>query len=491
MRRAKCFLFLAALALAFAVSGGASLYSCAAARSLSAETVYGRREAAEGFGLELTSVVNAHLVLDTAYDPASGISGTGVSWPAERTGASRTARGPSLHATAYYSAYSSGGAPPADPVFAEIFSDLLPQGPGDDAVSGKAALNDYTSCVPLLLTGSRLNGEDSTEVYGALCVPLPGEIELNVQYMPRGQYNPREFSAEYLSGEYNLNVDSSSVFAPDGWLYFVLDLRLESSGERLDGSLLPGGDWGVFRVRCTPDADTSAERWWAQEDFTGECSFENIENVFIPGADWYEAKLDLSHDGERLLLCTREDGGLFLTVLDAATGAFVQRLRLFTPEETAGRYLGMAASLSGFHSGAGSVFVLRPAAQRDGIAAACAYSDGEYRQLFTADTRLEAVPDWFPDSADAWADANAVDFITDGERMAVLYSVTCSLPELSAGDLYRTHALAVFGSGGAEYAEWLAPVRPETYIFLPPQPDGCRTVWLDEAYRLTLTGRRP
>lgn len=93
---------------------------------------------------------------------------------------------------------------------------------------------------------------------------------------------------------------------------------------------------------------------------------------------------------------------------------------------------------------------------------------GEYRQLFTADTRLEAVPDWFPDSADAWADADAVDFITDGERMAVLYSVTCSLPELSAGDLYRTHALAVFGSGGAEYAEWLAPVRPETYIFLPP-----------------------
>ena len=89
------------------------------------------------------------------------------------------------------------------------------------------------------------------------------------------------------------------------------------------------------------------------------------------------------------------------------------------------------------------------------------------------------------------ADADAVDFITDGERMAVLYSVTCSLPELSAGDLYRTHALAVFGSGGAEYAEWLAPVRPETYIFLPPQPDGCRTVWLDEAYRLTLTGRRP
>lgn len=137
------------------------------------------------------------------------------------------------------------------------------------------------------------------------------------------------------------------------------------------------------------------------------------------------------------------------------------------------------------------MFVLRPTAQRDGIAAACAYSGGEYRQLFTADTRLEAVPDWFPDSADALADADAVDFITDGERMAVLYSVTCSLPELSAGDLYRTHALAVFGSGGAEYAEWLAPVRPETYIFLPPQPDGCRTVWLDEAYRLTLTGRRP
>ena len=128
--------------------------------------------------------------------------------------------------------------------------------------------------------------------------------------------------------------------------------------------------------------------------------------------------------------------------------------------------------------------------QRDGIAAACAYSDGEYRQLFTADTRLEDVPDWFPDSADAWADADAVDFITDGERMAVLYSVTCSLPELSAGDLYRTHALAVFGSGGAEYAEWLAPVRPETYIFLPPQPDGRRTVWLDETYRLTLTGRK-
>lgn len=194
---------------------------------------------------------------------------------------------------------------------------------------------------------------------------------------------------------------------------------------------------------------------------------------------------------ERLLLYTREDGGLFLTVLDAATGSFVQRMRLFTPEETAGRYLGMAASLSGFHSGAGSVFVLRPTAQRDGIAAACAYSDGEYRQLFTAGTRLEAVPDWFPDSADALADADAVDFITDGERMAVLYSVTCSLPELSAGDLYRTHALAVFGSGGAEYAEWLAPVRPETYIFLPPQQDGRRTVWLDEAYRLTLTGRRP
>ena len=37
MRRSKYFLLLAALALAFAVSGGAALYSCAAARSLSAE----------------------------------------------------------------------------------------------------------------------------------------------------------------------------------------------------------------------------------------------------------------------------------------------------------------------------------------------------------------------------------------------------------------------------------------------------------------------
>lgn len=102
-------------------------------------------------------------------------------------------------------------------------------------------------------------------------------------------------------------VYADSVYAPDGYLYFTLDAAMD--GERPDGSLLPGGGWGVWRVQCTPapGTDTSASGWW-NENVRAVPDMAALEAVFTPGQDWDGASLGLSGDGEYVLLTTREAG---------------------------------------------------------------------------------------------------------------------------------------------------------------------------------------
>ena len=83
-------------------------------------------------------------------------------------------------------------------------------------------------------------------------MPLPGDVYLTVTY---GGGLDLDSSYDTL----DITSRCTSVLS-EGWLYFVLQVRGEDgsrlAGELLDGSLLPGGDWGVFRMPCedgTPD----------------------------------------------------------------------------------------------------------------------------------------------------------------------------------------------------------------------------------------------
>ena len=125
-----------------------------------------------------------------------------------------------------------------------------------------------------------------------------------------------------------LEEHCASVYAPSGGLYFSFDMR--SEGERLSGELLPGGGWGVWRVRCTPEsgADTSSERWWMSEDIDYTCEPDTLERVCAFSGDWELHALRLSGDGGRVLLTGVRDGALSLRALDAVTGETLQDLPL-------------------------------------------------------------------------------------------------------------------------------------------------------------------
>ena len=87
-------------------------------------------------------------------------------------------------------------------------------------------------------------------------IPVPDwmTVRARLSHNSNPLYDTNYFSV-YDETDGALSFDSDSVFAPDGWMYFVFDVRREGTRELLDGSQLPGGNWGVWRMRCTPQTD--------------------------------------------------------------------------------------------------------------------------------------------------------------------------------------------------------------------------------------------
>ena len=227
---------------------------------------------------------------------------------------------------------------------------------------------------------------------------------------------------------------------------------LGADGEPLDGSSLPGGSWGVWRIPCEVTGSDSGERWWAGR-VRLSANLDAVELVSPIGTGVDAVKLCLSYDGTKLLLLTAESGTLYLTVIDTATGENLQRLALAQEEELCPDG-GLAQAVQRFvqYSGAGSEVLLT-----EGRALVLAGQGGEYSLAMSAGLTALPVPECY--SEDAGGSTYLWDYgamVSDGKRLLVLEHVGAQdAASGTDGDGTVAERLSVFGPGGLEYCEWL------------------------------------
>lgn len=189
-------------------------------------------------------------------------------------------------------------------------------------------------------------------------------------------------------------TDSDSVYVPGGYIYMVAAVTSAETGEALDG-------WTLYRLpaECEEivrydrygkiagqDEAVADSRWWFDDgfgyNFMVESGRDSLETVCeLPDAATVAA-LDVSWDGESVLVYTEEDGALYMTVIDAATGAERQRVRLF---ETAD-ILEPGETIDSLNYGAMSQYASESCAvfcYDDRAAAVFNYVGGEYAPAYT------------------------------------------------------------------------------------------------------------
>lgn len=149
------------------------------------------------------------------------------------------------------------------------------------------SLDIFTDSVPLPLTFTNcLDAAAETAMREALAgrfrVPAADGMDVIASCVDLGRYcrfSIRPADSTVMA----FRVYADSVYAPDGYLYFTLDAAMD--GERPDGSLLPGGGWGVWRVQCTPGPrhGTSASGWLERKR-EGSADLAALEAVLHPRA---------------------------------------------------------------------------------------------------------------------------------------------------------------------------------------------------------------
>ena len=245
------------------------------------------------------------------------------------------------------------------------------------------------------------------------------------------------------NGEFSLLPDSSlfdavrmfsdSVFTPDGYIYFsIAAFAVEGEGtlRELSGALTPGGEWGVWRVKCTlaPGTDTSENRWWTKDGVYVTPDVSTLESVCGD-----HGTLGLSGDGKYVLLATEASGSLRLEVFDAASGERVQSLEP-----------GVEPSMLSFHSGEGWVVL-----DCGGEVMALTQTDAGFETVLrcaTDDSRLYALTRamYYEDSGD---------YVYDGER---IWRLEQALFDSERQYEYRRAYLLVgYGGEGMDYVELL------------------------------------
>ena len=220
-----------------------------------------------------------------------------------------------------------------------------------------------------------------------------------------------------------------------GWAYTTAEYR-DGSGRLLDGSGLPGGGFGLWRIRCYPRETPDTERWWAKNTpWTGVFPEpETLEPVLIPEGDWRGLWAKVSWDGREVLACVvNEDMSVRFAVIDAVSGAIRQDTELIDAGTAAeygdGRFVCFYVCEGGVLVQCGSLLL---AMERG--------ADGKYAPALAVNTRAE-LAERFPEYA--WADGYAPGgaFLREG-RLVVLY--------VRAGDaVYNPRPLLLaFDSGG-------------------------------------------
>ena len=376
--------------------------------ALTTRVLAGDISAAEGIELSLRTAFEGHLVFDTELDVYGGGQSTESEWSTEtvplypprrleRNSGLMLGRwgfgllNLDLNVLRYMH--------PAERAIYDDFERQAKAAPGLSA-EGRVLLNDYTDTLPLVLSAGGdvdIKGEDSFYVPGDAYfpVPLPGEVWADVSICLREENDYFELSAPQLD---DITCIYSSAAGEDE-VYLAAQMSLD--GELLDGSLLPGGRWGVWRIPCTEGDDGGL----AADPGAAESVFTLAEPV-------QDMALYLSRGGEELMLFTLEDGELILTAIDTATGAS----RRNTIMETA------RLSFSDAFQGDGwGVYV-----SGDNRAALLTGADGAYE--LAAEYDLSGLPllnPWEGTGVDVnVSDYHSKYYAFDGERLAVLEGVS-------------------------------------------------------------------
>lgn len=448
-RIAYAFFLIFILAAGVLVTGTALLASQADDYCAAGEITVGERADSSGVSVQLTSELAHHLTWDLLYDPASGASTASAGWslPFVNLYTYNTPAYIGLRTVSDYQiSWSSITTPDFDaPLIAGIYSTFL----ADSALSGETSisypLSQFTSYLPVTAETRLINGLDTAALEELFRIPVPDwmTVRARLSHNSNPLYDTNYFSV-YDETDGALSFDSDSVFAPDGWMYFVFDVRREGTRELLDGSQLPGGNWGVWRMRCTPQTDTSSPGWW-NESFEVRCDLSTVENVFPLGQDgWDGAELELSHDGKYVLLFTYEGEDSYLTTIDAVTGEQKQRVLL-----TSGADSYLPTDI--YQDEDWAVFDYYQTL-------VCAlYEDGRYTPVFTAEAGLPTAPEWMDMDLERFTyEWSLDDCAFDGRYLYTMHKVVYN-PERTAGtegsEYY--YVLSIRDENGTLYTEWL------------------------------------
>lgn len=438
------FALLAVLALAFLAAGTAMLNDSRYDLEVSGTVLAGERSDAGDVSIALDASLESRLKWSAGYDVSTGETVTDSSWDLIMS-SGRDIELPSEPALVVhdvgldlsYSESVNGEIRFESPLTEEIYRDTV-LGHGMEAGDRRSVrLNDYTKYVPMRASGHNIVDAGGGEVADYIRIRLSRTVRLMVEL---DEY--WDVSILPASPDDEMEAGSSLVYTDD-WLYFLLNVR-GGDGELFDASEMPGGVWSVWRVPCSQRTADDGGTFWL-------CDFAAMESFYELGEAWQDAYLMLSEDGQRLELFTAEDGDVWLTVLDAGTGAAEQRLLLF-PAETAERNMYGTASVNGYvrrqSCEGGYIYTLY-----DMAAAVVDVDAGRYEHRFSVDTQTAGVPESVKAENVYQEERRFRDIVYDGERLVTLQRVYVYRPN---SDSFSAYQLLIYdANGGLVYNEWM------------------------------------
>lgn len=419
-KQAAAFLLIAILALGSLAGGTVYFRVNRGDLAIETETLYGDLRSAEGVTVTQYAALASHLIWDTSWTPDAG-SETESSWVMRKENSQvRRKALLKLYISVYGTNMSWSGTDqaPLHGVEKEIFDDVV-RGRESGSYTGRIRLNDYTDrwtvyadCVNVMLENEpdETAYSDLYDVSDIFSIPLDGDVWVLLQ-CEWSEYSGY-FNIDMV--EVNLNRFSRGVYAADGNLYTAM-LVTDENGAQLDKSALPGGSWGVWRIPCS-QVEHGDGRWWTEdltENLTARIEQAQPVYAFDEDADWMH--MELSWDGEKLLVFTRAGGAFHMDVVDIRTGETLQRLELLNDETAAA--LG-AEPPSEYVSADVSLY-------EDFLVVRCIDTAillepaGEGYRLVTA-VNLDAVPRSERWTEDYWLSMSEFRYAYDGERMCVL-----------------------------------------------------------------------
>ena len=410
-RRTAAYLLLFALALGFALYCPIWGALSAGAFGLEGEVLLGSRPEAGDVLVAGRSTAALHLAWDAAYSPASGLTEARAGFSLR--GASATAFAEVSAAPLPPAGWSQSWRADIEPEFENpaleyaYYSRVVPEGAGESlefSVPAQQAAGSLPFTVELALGGEAYPLEVELPV-------APGQT-LDCVYECDGRYasltvRPGAFYAAYQGLGSRGALCANAVRAGD-WIYVLAANR---AGD--------GGSWGLWRVPLFSSGVPDCAR---------------AEGVDAGLGSWDAVSLAAADGGARVLIASQGPDGVLITTVDAALGAVTGSAPAFGPLESGS---GTPGRLSVNTLGG------RPVLLAGNMAAVLRCEDGAY--VPEAEFVLDAAP------LPGGAEAEAVDALFSGGRLAVLYSVE----ERSGGEVYESWLYAVLGGGGCVYAEML------------------------------------